>query len=352
VLVLDAGSAPGTNLIRSLRAGAPSWVIVGCSQNAFTLRKAEADRRYLLPISASRYADELRRIAAFERVDLVIPTNDPDVLRLSDISDGLPCRRLLPARAVIERCADKYAVTRLLRRSGIPAPLTHAVPRIADVRAVFDRLRPRGRPLWCRIRRGSGSYAAIPVRTPQQARSWIAYWQQMRGVPPGSFTLSEYLPGRDFCVQSIWHKGRLVLAKMAERITYFNTGSPSGVSSMPTLARTVFEPRLLDCSSRTIRAVDSCPSGVYFVDLKENRRGEACVTEVNPGRFATMTNIHDLAGQYNMAVLYVRLALGEDVRIRGARDFAKDHYLVRSIDTLPAVIRGRDLYSGVRGVDF
>lgn len=352
VLVLDAGSAPGNNLIRSLRAGAPAWTIVGCNPSPFTLRKSAAHRNHLLPLSSSGYAQALQRIVAAERVDLVIPTCDEDVLRLAGIRSRLTCRTLLPRKSVIERCGDKYSIARLLRRQGIPAPLTYPISSIAKVGAVFNRFRPRGRQLWCRIRSGSGSYAAIPVRTPQQTRSWIAYWEEMRGVPPGSFTLSEYLPGRDFCVQSVWDRGTLVLAKMAERITYFNTGSPSGVSSMPTLARTHFDQRLFDCSSDAVRAVDSRPSGVYFVDLKENARGEACVTEINPGRFATMTNIHDLAGEHNMAVLYVRLALGERLRIPGARDVVEDHYLVRSVDTVPAVIRGRELYRGLRGRTF
>lgn len=352
MLVLDAGSAPGNNLIRSLKAGEPSWVIVGCNDSPFTLKKSLADRNYLLPISSSGYADALQRIVAAERVDLVIPTSDRDVLRLAGIRSKLSCRTLLPRKTVIEQCGDKYSITRLLRRRGIPAPLTYPISSIAKVGAVFGRFRPRRRQLWCRIRSGSGSYAAIPVKSPQQAHSWIAYWEQMRGVPPGSFTLSEYLPGRDFCVQCLWQNGRLVLAKMAQRITYFNTGSPSGVSSMPTLAKSLFDQRLFDCCSEGVRAVDPRPSGVYFVDLKENEHGEPCITEINPGRFATMTNIHDLAGRYNMAVLYVRLALGERVRIPGARDFAEDYYLVRSVDTEPAVIRARELYRGLRGKDF
>jgi carbamoyl-phosphate synthase large subunit len=139
---------------------------------------------------------------------------------------------------------------------------------------------------------------------------------------------------------------------MAERITYFNTGSPSGVSSMPTLARSLFDQRLFDCCRDAVRAVDRKASGVYFVDFKENEEGEPCITEINPGRFATMTNIHDLAGAYNMAVLYVRLALGERVRVPGARDFAEDYYLVRSVDTEPAVIRARDLFRGLKGKIF
>jgi carbamoyl-phosphate synthase large subunit len=347
VLVLDAGSPHANNLIRSLKFGEPSWLIAGCNRSPFTLGKSAADRNYLVPIWPAMSIEALRRIVETESIDVVIPTTDADVQALSTMRNELGCRTFLPRHETIDFCTDKYAVSRRLRRCGVAAPLTYPIPSIEKVDAIFRKLNRNGKQLWCRIRNGSGSYAAIPVRAPQQARSWIAYWEEMRGVPQGSFTLSEYLPGRDFCVQCLWDKGRLVLAKMAERITYFNTGSPSGVSSMPTLARTVFEPRLLDCCSRAIHAIDAEASGVYFVDLKENERGEACVTEINAGRFATMTNIHDLAGKHNMAVLYVRLALGGRVRIRGARDFAEGYYLVRSIDTLPALVRGPELFAGL-----
>jgi len=193
----------------------------------------------------------------------------------------------------------------------------------------------------------SRSYGAIPVKTPEQVRSWIAYWEHMRAVPPGSFTLSEYLPGRDFCVQCLWSKGSLVLAKMAERITYLDGGSPSGVSSMPALAKTAYDRRVLDACARAIRALDPRVSGVFFVDIKESKDGRPCITEINAGRFATMTNIHDLTGKHNMAVAFVRLALGERPEIPAASDFAEGYYLVRSIDTEPFLVRKDELFEGI-----
>jgi carbamoyl-phosphate synthase large subunit len=248
---------------------------------------------------------------------------------------------------VIQRCQDKYTLTVFLRRRGIPAPLTYPITSTEKIGEVFRRFKPRAR-LWCRIRAGAGSYGAIPVKNPAQVKGWIAYWERMRAVPSGSFTLSEYLPGRDYCVQCLWAKGTLVLAKMAERITYLDTGSPSGVSSMPALAKTAFEPHVLAACEKAIRALDRAASGVFFIDIKESDDGEPCITEINAGRFATMTNIHDLAGRHNMAVAFVRLALGERVRIPKASDFAEGYYLVRSVDTLPAVIRKEELYEGIR----
>lgn len=350
VLILEAGSPAGNNLIRSLKAADPSLVIVGCHDSRFALKKSSTDRNYLLPISWESYGSALRRIVRAERIDLVIPTSDADVMKLVELKDKLGCRAFLPRRSVIERCRDKLGLTRFLRRRGIPAPLTYPIARNDNIDELFRRFAPRTK-LWCRIRAGTASQGALPVKTPDQVRSWISYWERMRSVPPGSFTLSEYLPGRDFCVQCLWDKGTLVLAKMAERITYFDTGSPSGVSSMPTLAKTVFEPKVIEVCRSAVRLLDRRASGVFFIDIKESERDEPCITEINAGRFATMTNIHDLVGRHNMAITYVRLALGERIRLRRATDFADGYYLVRSVDTEPAIVPEAALFTGIEDAE-
>ena len=104
VLVLEAGSAAGNNLIRSLKAGDPSLVIVGCHESRFFLKKSPAEHNYLLPLSTAAYGAALRRIVRAERIDLLIPTSDADVLRLARLRDKLYCRTLLPSTALIERC--------------------------------------------------------------------------------------------------------------------------------------------------------------------------------------------------------------------------------------------------------
>lgn len=332
--------------MRSLRAGDPSLVIIGCSGSRFFLNKSLADRDYVLPFSTAHYCAGLQHIIEAECIDLVIPTSDFDVRRIGAIRKRLGCRTFLPSNALIRRCQDKYELTRFLRRRRISAPRTYAISDADSVEKIFSRFKS-GVKLWCRIRSGSGSYGAVPVRTAQQVRGWIHFWESMRSVPSHSFTLSEYLPGRDYCVQCLWKNGRLILAKMAERITYLESGSPSGVSSMPALAKTALDTGVIDVCARAIRALDPRANGVFFVDLKENESGEPCITEINAGRFATMTNIHDLVGKHNMAVTYVRLALGEQSELNESVDYADGYYLVRSVDTLPAIVHEDDLFRGI-----
>jgi carbamoyl-phosphate synthase large subunit len=351
LLILDAGSGASNNFIRSLKVGDPSLAIIGCNNSRFYLKKSAADRNYLLPESARTLQAALRRIIKAERIDLLIPTNDADVFTIAQIHDKLPCRTFLPRKSVIERCQDKYALTIFLRRRRIPAPLTYPIAKLEQVDGLFRRFKP-GTQLWCRIRAGSGSYGAIPVKNPAQVKSWIAYWEEMRAIPPGSFTLSEYLPGRDFCVQALWNNGTLVLTKMVERLTYMDNSSPSGVSSAAALAKTAFIPRVVQACTRAVRALDAKASGLYFIDIKESAEGSPCITEINAGRFATMTGIHDLTGKHNMALVYVRLGLGEKIRIRHASDYANGYYFVRSVDSLPAIVHENDLFQGIQNEGF
>lgn len=353
LLVLRAGSASTNNLIRSLKAGDSSYFVVGCHDDGFVLKKSLADRNFLVPALTRReFKRALRRIVKSERVDLIIPNSEPDVMSISDLRDHLACRTFLPRKAVIDRCQDKYTLTTFLRRHGLPVPTTYAVDSLDNIARVFRRLSPSSQ-VWCRIRRGSGSAGAIPVKTPGQARSWIEYWEQMRGIPKGSFTLSEYLPGRDLTVQCLFRTGTLIMSKTHERLSYHVLGGvPSGVSSTAALAKMLHEPRALQVSIEAIQVLDRRASGVFFVDLKEDAQGKACITEINVGRFANVPTIHDASGSGpdNMVITYVRAALGEPVEIRDAGGYDEDCYVLRGLDMLPVVLRASELFEGVEDV--
>ena len=333
--------------MRSLRAGDGALVVIGCHSRRFVLTQSAADRNYLIPAAARDVVAALARVIAAERVDLVVPTTDDDVLTLVRHRRRLPCHLFLPSRASVERCADKYALTRWLQARGVPVPATIAVRGLGDVGAAFRRLRPRGR-VWCRVRRGHGSFGALDVRRPEQARAWIAYWTAMRGVRASSFTLAEYLPGRDFACQSLWKDGTLVLVKAFERLEYFvGGGQPSRVSSVAALARTVSDPRPVETAVAAVRALDPRATGLFSVDMKENAAGRPCVTEINAGRFLAGTNLLDLTGKHNMALAYVRLALGEPTGVGEVHDATDDHYIVRDLDTLPGILHLNQVFDGI-----
>ncbi len=251
---------------------------------------------------------------------------------------------------MIDLCQDKYELTTFLSSCGIPAPATYPVRNLAQIDDAFQQL-AQHKLLWCRIRKGAGSMGAVPVKTVSQARNWITYWAEMRGIPATAFTLSEYLPGRDFACQSLWKDGQLVLIKTSERLSYFGGGNaPSGVSSVGGVHKTVHEPRVADVSAAAVRAIDANASGAFSIDLKEDASGNPRITEINVGRFLSGTLIFDLTGKHNMAVTYVRLALGEPVHIGAPYDAIQDYYMVRDLDTLPQIFHADEVFSGVDDV--
>jgi carbamoylphosphate synthase large subunit len=349
LLITGAGRGPANNVIHSLKIGDPSLAIVGCHDDRFVLKHSNADRNYLFPAvtRSTAFAAALRRIVEYERIDLVVPTSDTEVLAVARLRQVVPCRVFLPRVAVIALCQDKYRLTKLLRSRGVPTPATFPVKDLDTVDVLFRRLAPQNR-LWCRIRAGSGSAGATPVETPEQAKGWISYWQEMRGVPVTSFTLAQYLPGRDFGCQSLWLRGNLVLIKTFERLSYIvGGGQPSGVSSVAALAKTVHEPAVVEACMAAVRALDAKASGLFSIDLREDGRGVPCVTEINAGRFLAGTNLLDLTGDHNMAVTYVRLAVGDKVLIPRAYDAIEDCYMVRDLDTLPGIFHANELFEGI-----
>jgi carbamoyl-phosphate synthase large subunit len=349
VLISGGGTGAGNNLIRSLRAADASLSFSAVHTDRFVLQRSAADRRHLVPPpSHPAYARVLARIVRVDRIALAIPTSDGDVAAFSRLRRRIPCRTFLPRPATIAACQDKYALSHALRAHGLPAPETYPVESLETLDRTFRRLGRRTR-VWCRIRTGSGARGAVPVTRAAEARRWIASWHAMRGTPPSDFTLSEYLPGRDFGCQSLWKDGTLILVKTYERLSYLGMGSQlTQVSPIATLSKTVVEPGVSDVCVRAIRTLDRKASGVFSVDLKENARGVPCITDINAGRFSSATAIYDFTGKHSMAGTYVRLALDEPVELRDEYDAVEDHYMLRDVDALPVVLPAEEFVDGIR----
>ncbi len=350
VLIIGAGSAAGENLIRSLSAGDPALVLVGCNEDQFVLRRSIAKALYLVPSPRSReFIGALRRLIDDIGIDLIVPTNDAHVRALSDGRSRLRSRVFLPPPAVIELCQDKVRSIAELRRCGIPAPETYPLTGLRSIRPIFDRL--GGPPLWCRPRTGTCARGGAAVASPDQARSWIELWRSMQGIPVRSFTLSKYLPGREILCQSLWDGGRLVLVNTFERLAYFGVDNiPSGVTSLSSLAKTVAAPAAVEVCCRAVRAVAPEASGAFSIDVKEDAEGRPHVTEINAGRLFMAMTAFDRVLKHNTALTYIRLALGERVELGEEYDAVDGYYMTRDLDTDPGVFHADDLFVGINTI--
>jgi hypothetical protein len=347
-LVTGAGTGSSGNVIRALQSMDGKAHIVGVNDDRFVLKLSTANRNYLCPEPASgNFASSLLEVIKRERINVIMPTDDRAVKALSDERDRFPIDLLLPRRETIDRCQDKYALNQFLRRRGVAVPRTYAVENLRELDKIFTRFSRAGL-LWCRARRGSRSLAAAPVATVAQARTWITQWRDLRGLKISDFTLGEYLPGRHFIVQSVWCKGRLLRAQATEVLSYFAAGNnPSGVFSLSCLAKTVVADEALQITLSAVKALETHPSGTFFVELKETANGVPAITEINAGRFPSGVTALLAIGKDNMVAVFASAAIGDPVTVAEPHGSPLEYYLVRDIDALPGVFSAADLMEGV-----
>src|SRR5262249_18771969 len=185
------------------------------------------------------------------------------------------------------------------------------------------------------------------VSRPAQARAWIDYWNEIRGVAVSEFTLAEHLPGRDFAGQTLFAAGTPILTRVYERLSYLGgAAAPSGVG-LATLSRRIADARVSALAEAAVRTIEPGASGIFTFDAREDARGVPRPTGINPGRFSLSTNPLDLSDKVSMADTYVRLALGEHIEPMPDSALVDEWYMVRDYDGVSAVLRADDFFTGV-----
>lgn len=347
ILVTGAGGGGGENLIESLRQSDLDLHIYGSNMDEYLLAKTKADTAvHLIGATNADYIDCLEHLVKKEGIELVVPNNDTEVGRISSEREKLSCKVFLPPKATVEICQDKLLMHKCFEASGVPQAVYRGLDSLDTIDEFMDAY--RAEKYWVRPRRGSGSTGATWIKTASHAKAWVRLWRDLRGFQVNDFIISEFLPGRDFAFQSVWKNGELVVAKKIQRLSYIlGRTRLSNMSSSPAVAKTIRDQGVLDVIFKAIKAVAEKPHGNFNLDLKERSDGSACVTEFNIGRFCMITPIFDLTGKYNTAEMHVRSALDLPIDITDPIDIEEDVFLIRELDTLPTIIRQRDLQNAV-----
>lgn len=345
VLLTGAGGSATANVVDALRLSGAGYNLVGVDVSPARLHLSTADERAIIPRAGEmEYGPALRALVARHDVTFIHPQPDPDVLAVGALRDCLGTAvTYLPSQRALHLVADKAACARAISQVGVPVPESAGVENLGTATEVVAGMLTRYERVWVRARAGAGARASLPVRRPEQASAWIAWWIDERGMRACDFMVSEMLPGREFAYQSVWQDGELVAGQCRERLEYlYGHLTPSGQTSTPAVARTVACPEVDEIAQRAIRAIDDSPQGVYCVDLKESADGVPCVTEINAGRFFTTSNFFAHAG-LNMPEMLVRCALGERPRRQGTSSLPPDLYWIRMMDMGYALVPGDEL---------
>ncbi len=342
VVITGAGGGGANNIISTIK-DREKYHLIGFDISPYKVARANVDSRFIVPPASSPdYEKSICEIIDQEKPELIIPTNDPEVEKLSEIRDKIGTELFFPDHESVVLCLDKWQFHNFAISNNIRVAETYHVETLDDIEPIFSKF--NSELLWCRAIKGAGSKGATKVKDPEQARWWIKYWNEMRGMKISDFTISEFLPGKDFACQSTWKHGNLILMKAAERLSYIEAASrPSNMSSSPELAKTVYDEKLFAFCIDVIKKLSGSKAhGNYDIDIKMNSKNEFCVTEINIGRFFMITNLFNLSGNHSMIDTYLQLALDKEPNISDKFDYS-EKYLIRSLDTLPTILSPEEI---------
>ncbi len=344
ILVTGAGGSAAYNFIESLRhnPAQEQLYIVGTDVSRYHLELSHVDKRYVVPkVTEPRYLSTLNTLIKQERIHFLHSQPDAEVNFLAKHVQEIQTKTLLPNYETIELSQNKMEFNRILRERGVPVPEAYFIETEHDLEMALQTILKHNEKAWLRAIRGAGSRGAIPVKNINHAKMWIDYWRVMKGLSYGDFMVSEFLPGKEYAFQSIWHNGKLLMSQARERIEYiFGHLTVSGQSSSPSVAVTVHSDEVNNVVTSGIRALDSHATGIFCADLKTTREGRVVVTEVNAGRFFTTSFFFSFAG-CNMPYYYVKLGLGEPVKhgMKPYNNIPAGWYWVRMMDMGYKLIR-------------
>ncbi len=247
------------------RIGCPIEIVVSdaASENMVSAAAFADDFVQVPPLNDPSYGTRVLEIVKQKKIDLIIPTIDPDLDILVNLAPTLlqqGCIVGISGPETIAICRDKALTMLTLANGGVPVPLTC---KGAD----FDPEDPAWiYPLICKPRRGSSSIGLREFETPHAARS---------GPPQSDDIVQQKFFGREYTINIFVEGGEMMYSIPHLRIATRDGEMNKGV--------TVRMPRLQEISQKLIRALPDAWGPLCFqVMLDDSLNGG--VFEIN-GRF-------------------------------------------------------------------
>ncbi|MEM3783868.1 MAG: hypothetical protein QXY88_02380 [Candidatus Bathyarchaeia archaeon] len=344
IVATGAGGPAGINFVMSLRIAPERIFIVGTEASEYFIYLAPTDIKYLVPKAEEEgYIDKLNEIIRKEKVDFLHAQTDVEVAIVSENREKLEANVFLPSKNTVKVCQDKFESAKIWIKKNVPVARTMELHSEKDIEKAFEEF---GNPIWIRARHGAGGRGSTPAYNKKMALSWINYWKA-RGVN-WEFIAQEHLPGRNIGFHSLWKDGELVTSMARERLEYIYPHlAPSGITGTPAVQKTLHDDTVNRIATEAVLAIDPKFNGIACVDLKDNRNGVPCVTEINAARMFTTSFFFSYASKVfrknhyaNIPYLYVKLAFKETIpEIPKYNILPENVYWIRHIDAPAKLVK-------------
>lgn len=272
VLLTGAGGAPIPGLIEHLRSTCGYRVLVA-DMDRYAAGLYLAEKGFVIPPGASPdFLPVIRSICRQEKVNVFMPLVDEELLEALELeAEGIAV--LLPRRAFMETCLDKFILMQKLKAAGISIPDTHLAS---------DDLREVDFPVMVKPRQGRGSRGIGVVRSPSELANFI----KTSPLTPDELIVQTYIEGLEFTVSvTVWRDG-VVHAVVPKEII-----CKKGITRLAITRRNSRIDDLCRAVQNSLHA-----DGPFNVQLRvDEATGMPFIFEINP-RFSTTVSLTIAAG--------------------------------------------------------
>ncbi|MBD3254480.1 MAG: hypothetical protein GF383_05275 [Candidatus Lokiarchaeota archaeon] len=352
ILVTGSGGPAGVNFLKSLHLADEEMELYGTDINIYHKFFAApwSKEVFIVPrANTVDYIPKINKIVAKNKIELIHPQPDIEVLAISENREKLDALTYLPKKTTIKIMQDKFKSASIWKEKGFPS--VKAIPIRPEYleKDIQNALEVLGNKIWIRAKKGAGGRGSTPVENVITAVSWIKYWIS-RGKD-WEFIAQEYLPGRNVAFQSLFKEGELICSLARERLEYiYPYLAPSGITGTPIVAKTIHNDQVNKNAVDAILSIDPDATGVFCVDMKEDKTGNFCPTEINAGRFFTTSYFFSLGSKRfnvpkaNMPYMLVKLAYRETIPEGPQFNLLpNDLYWIRHIDCAEHLIESNEL---------
>ncbi|MHA1439392.1 MAG: ATP-grasp domain-containing protein [Promethearchaeota archaeon] len=321
ILVTGAGGPAGVNFLRSLTSVDEKMELFGTDISLYhkEFAKPWTNKMYLVPRATSKdYIPALNEIIEENKIELIHSQPDIEVLIISENREKLKAMTFLPKKETIRILQDKFKSAEIWKDKGFPTVKAIEINPNNLENDLSKSLSQFGDKIWIRAKKGAGGTGSTLVENIETGVNWIKYWHS-RGKN-WEFIAQEYLPGRNIAFQSIFKDGELITSQARERLEYiYPYLAPSGITGTPIVAKTIHDDKVNEMATQAVLAIDSGATGIFCVDMKEDKYGNICPTEINAGRFFTTSYFFSYAAKKynvpkaNMPYIFIKLAYKEKI---------------------------------------
>jgi len=305
ILVTSAGGPAAENVVENLRIPDEDIDIVGCDVDNYLLQLSSVNKKFLVhsAYDVDNYIRDLNKIINKEKITMVYPQSDIEVLVCAINREVIKAPICLPDTRVIQLCQDKGQLYTYLKEKGIAVP-EFKLPTANDIRMLclsespnygigvwledvgkpteHTRLWDDFYPCWIRARKGAGGNKAYVANNWHEFRAMTEFYKSKGEYV--EWMLIKYLKGDDLSWTSIWKDGELLTSVLKKRIKWvYNRIGTTAVQE------TIVNQQVNEYCESIVKALDPKLTGIMMIDLKQDTDDKKFyITEINSGRLGTV----------------------------------------------------------------